>query len=42
MVQHVNITVPAENKQDMSDTSITLPWSTISSIGFFPVDMYRL
>ena len=34
--------VPVENKQDMSDTSITLLWSTISSVGFFPVDMYRL
>jgi len=34
--------VPAENKQSMSDTSITLPWSAISLIGFFPVDMYRL
>jgi len=26
----------------MLDTSITLPWSAISSVGFFPVDMYRL
>jgi len=34
--------VLAENKQDMSDTSITLPWSAISSVGFFPVDIYRL
>jgi len=32
--------VPAENKQDMSDTSITLPWSAISSIGLFPIDIY--
>jgi len=29
--------VPAENKQDMSDISITLLWSAISSVGFFPV-----
>jgi len=26
----------------MSDTSITLLWSAISSIGCFPVDIYRL
>jgi len=26
----------------MSDTSITLLWSAISSVGFFPVDIYRL
>jgi len=26
----------------MLDTSITLPWSAISSIGFFPVDTRRL
>jgi len=26
----------------MLDTSITLLWSAISSVGFFPVDIYRL
>jgi len=52
--QHLNLTlnlklltffffyVHAENKQDMSDTSITLSWSAISSVSFFPVDIYRL
>ena len=34
--------VPVENKQDLSDTSITLPWSAISSVSLFPVDVYRL
>jgi len=34
--------VPTENKQNMLDTSITLPWSAISSVGFFPVDIYLL
>jgi len=34
--------IPVENKQDMSDTSITLPRSATSSVGFFPVDIYCL
>jgi len=34
--------VPVENKQDLSDTSITLPWFAISSVSLFPVDIYRL
>jgi len=32
------VSVPADNKQDMLDTSITLLWSAISSAGFFPID----
>jgi len=32
------VVVPVENKQDMLDTSITLLWSAISSVGFLPVD----
>jgi len=38
----LKINVPAENKQDMSDTNITLPWSANPSVGIFPVDIYRL
>jgi len=34
--------VLAKNKQDMLDTSITLPWSAISSVGLFLVDVCRL
>ena len=34
--------VPVENKQYMLDTSITLLWSAISSVGFLPVDTWRL
>jgi len=34
--------VSAKNKQDMIDTSITSPWSAISSVGSFPVGIYRL
>jgi len=33
--------VHVENKQDMLDTSITLLWSAISSVGFLPVDTCR-
>jgi len=36
------IVVPAENKEGMSDTSITLLWAAISSVGSFSVDIYRL
>jgi len=36
--QFIIETVPAENKQDMLDTSITLLWFSISSVGFLPVD----
>jgi len=35
------IIVPAENKQDMLHTSITLLWSAISSVGFLLVDTCR-
>jgi len=42
MVTNQLLFVPIENKQDMLDTSITLPWSAITSVGFFPVDTCRL
>jgi len=34
--------VPVENKQEMSDTNVTLPQSAISSVGFIPVGICYL